>query len=519
MTFAPGDTEQDFRIRVINDDRVEDTEKFLVTLRPADPTLVTVAMSEREYTIVDVDDLKLSLDVETVVDEDAGAATITVYADAAPVDIEFQFDYETQPGIVVPEALQGHADYTAYVAEAAALTYAAATEGTDYRRTTGTLTFRPGAQQRTITVPLVDDGVEEERELFQVWLVRRKETDRRIQDPGRPGRVVIEASDLPVVSVGHAQATEGDPVEFTVRLDPASGKQVTVDWAASAEPGDSAGAGDFTAANGALTFTAGQRSKTVTVATTGDSAAEDDETFTLRLSNATNATLANPTATGTIRDDDAPPPVAPQAEAVAGSYTSLEVRWGAPPPAGGLVLTGYELRYREHPGGAWTDWAHAGLATAATITGLQVDTAYDIEVRAVYGELRSVWVRVPGSVRTAAPEPAVIRSVTVVNGPGSDGVWSAGERVEVEVRYDKPVVVERSECWTYNADGSCRPPGPYVLVARGACGPLATACCCGARRSARWRAGRAPRGTRVRGCCRSRWSRGLARGRRATGCG
>ena len=161
----------------------------------------------------------------------------------------------------------------------------------------------------------------------------------------------------------------------------------------------------------------------------------------------------------------APAPVAPQAEAVVGSYTSLEVRWGAPPPAGSLVLTGYELRYREHPGGAWTEWPHAGLATAATITGLQVDTAYDIEVRAVYGELRSVWVRVPGSVRTAAPEPAVIRSVTVVTGPGSDGVWSTDERVEVEVLYDKPVVVERPECWTYNADGTCRPPGPYVLVA------------------------------------------------------
>ena len=431
VTFAPGDTEQDFRIRVINDNRLEDTEKFLVTLRAADDTLVTLAKSEREYTIADLDDLKLSLDVETVVDEDAGAATVTVYADAAPVDFEFRFDYETQPGIVVPEALQGNADYTAYAAEAAALTYAAATEGADYRRSTGTLTFGPGAQRRTITVPLIDDGAEEERELFQVWLVRQQETDSRIRGPGRPARVVIEKSDLPVLSIGDAQATEGDPVEFTVRLSPASGREVTVDWAASAESGDTAGTGDFTAANGALTFTAGQRSKTVRVATTGDSAAEEDETFTLRLSNATNATLGNPTARGTIRDDDAPPPVAPEAEAVAGSYTSLEVRWGAPDTVGGLVLTGYELRYGEHPGGAWNDWPHAGIATAATITGLQVDTAYQVEVRAVYGELRSVWVRVPGSVRTAAPEAAVIRSMRAVTGPGSDGVWNAGERVEV----------------------------------------------------------------------------------------
>ena len=155
-----------------------------------------------------------------------------------------------------------------------------------------------------------------------------------------------------------------------------------------------------------------------------------------------------------------------EAEAVAGSYTSLEVRWGAPDTAGDLVLTGYELRYREHPGGGWNDWPHAGTATAATITGLQVDTAYRVEVRAVYGELRSVWVRVPGSVRTGAPEAAVIRSMRAVTGPGADGVWSAGEWVEVRVRYSLPVTVERPECWGVG-DGACRTPGPVVALVFG----------------------------------------------------
>ena len=59
----------------------------------------------------------------------------------------------------------------------------------------------------------------------------------------------------------------------------------------------------------------------------------------------------------------------------------------------------------------------------------------------------------------------VLRNVRLVSGPGSDGVWSAGERVEVEVRYSLPVVVERPDCWLLNADGTCRPPGPYMLVA------------------------------------------------------
>ena len=63
-------------------------------------------------------------------------------------------------------------------------------------------------------------------------------------------------------------------------------------------------------------------------------------------------------------------------------------------------------------------------------------------------------------------ELPVLRNVSIVNGPGSDGVWSAGERVYVEARYSLPVVVEQPEdCWSYNDDGTCRPPGPFVVVA------------------------------------------------------
>ena len=59
----------------------------------------------------------------------------------------------------------------------------------------------------------------------------------------------------------------------------------------------------------------------------------------------------------------------------------------------------------------------------------------------------------------------VLRNVRLVSGPGSDGEWRTGEQVEVEVRYSLPVVVERPDCWLLNADGTCRPPGPYMLVA------------------------------------------------------
>ena len=308
VTFAPGDMEEQFRVMLRNDDRVEDTEKFLVIIRPANPALVTVPEYEREYTIIDTDDLKLTIDVETVVREAARVAHVRVYAEEVPLDFDFNFQYETQPGTVVPEGLQGNNAYTAYVAEAAGLTYAAATEGRDYRHTTGTLTFGPGRLRHTITVPIINDGAEEEPELFQIWMQRVKETDRRIRGPGRAARVVIDRSDYPLVSLWDAEGVEGEDMVFTVALSKATGADVTVDWTVDFWRGSTADAADFETMSGTATVAAGSREATFTVATADDTADEEDETFLVRLSNFSwNSQIGDPTATGVITDNDVSP--------------------------------------------------------------------------------------------------------------------------------------------------------------------------------------------------------------------
>ena len=117
-------------------------------------------------------------------------------------------------------------------------------------------------------------------------------------------RRAAEEEALPELSVANAEASEGDPVEFTVTLSPAAAENVTVNWATSVETGDTATEGtDFTAASGTLSITAGQTTATIAVQTTEDTTDEANETFTVTLSNPTNATLAaDPTATGTITD-------------------------------------------------------------------------------------------------------------------------------------------------------------------------------------------------------------------------
>ena len=107
------------------------------------------------------------------------------------------------------------------------------------------------------------------------------------------------------VSVADASATEGAALTFAVSLSEAISQRVTVQYATAS--GTATSGTDFTAVSNTLTFEANETTKTVTVPTTDDSVDEPNETFTLTLSNPTNATLGDATATGTINDNDTSP--------------------------------------------------------------------------------------------------------------------------------------------------------------------------------------------------------------------
>lgn len=109
----------------------------------------------------------------------------------------------------------------------------------------------------------------------------------------------------PSVSIKDVSLLEGDSgttnAVFTVSLSAASLQTVSVDYST---PGNTATAGnDFVSTSGSLTFSPGQTTKTITVVINGDTQVEPDETFSVVLSNASNASIANQ-ATGTIKNDD-----------------------------------------------------------------------------------------------------------------------------------------------------------------------------------------------------------------------
>ncbi|MBD2075897.1 DUF4347 domain-containing protein [Phormidium sp. FACHB-592] len=113
----------------------------------------------------------------------------------------------------------------------------------------------------------------------------------------------------PVVSVEAASFKERNSdttaYTFTVNLSNTSAQTVSVNYMTEDGTGTVADS-DYTAISGVLTFNPGETSKTITVNVKGDTNIEQDETFLVKLLNATNATIApeTDTGTGTIVNDD-----------------------------------------------------------------------------------------------------------------------------------------------------------------------------------------------------------------------
>ena len=147
-----------------------------------------------------------------------------------------------------------------------------------------------------------DDSRDESDERFYVRL--SSASSATISDSRATGRIV-DNDPLPSLSIADARADEGGRLSFAVTLSPASGREVRVSYRTSSDTASSSS--DYTAASGTLTFPADDTSKTIRVRTTDDSRDESDETFYVRLSGATYATISDDRATGTIRDRDDDP--------------------------------------------------------------------------------------------------------------------------------------------------------------------------------------------------------------------
>ncbi|GIK54765.1 MAG: hypothetical protein HND44_04905 [Chloroflexi bacterium] len=111
------------------------------------------------------------------------------------------------------------------------------------------------------------------------------------------------------LTISDVAVLEGDSgtvtAVFTVALSPTSTQQVTVDY--ETVDGTAVGTSDYVPDNDTLTFAPGQATQTIAILVNGDTADEPDETFTVHLSNPTNADVLDGQGTATIIDDDGLP--------------------------------------------------------------------------------------------------------------------------------------------------------------------------------------------------------------------
>jgi hypothetical protein len=299
ITLNPGETTKPFTVTLLQDDPAVDEpdETFLVTLSNQSGALVPDATGTG--TVLDDDPgPELYFEPLTVADLENENLTFTVkLSGAVPLNAAL-------PGVSAPFEAE---DVTTE-------------ELVDYSvLTPSPLVFPPGSpagSTRTITVTVTDDGFAEGDETFKLRLlqpsggaqIRRGEGEASgtIQNnDGEPARVSIADTSTAEGTGGSSKAT------FTVTLSAQAGATAVVTYATSdgtARAGDDYGV-VTTERTGAVTFNPGETSKTIDVGVVPDNLDEDDETFTVVLSNPTNAVLERGTATATITDDDNPPVV------------------------------------------------------------------------------------------------------------------------------------------------------------------------------------------------------------------
>jgi hypothetical protein len=172
----------------------------------------------------------------------------------------------------------------------------------------GTVQFADGETQKTITVTVTGDHIQENDEGFLVTLSGAQNVAIAT---GTAGATIVNDDQAGALSIADASVAEGNSgateLHFTVTRSGGSDGEVTAAWAVNLN--GTATADDLTGAtSGIVTFADGATTADVVVHVQGDTAYEGDETFGVTLSAPTGgATLSNATATGTILNDDAAP--------------------------------------------------------------------------------------------------------------------------------------------------------------------------------------------------------------------
>lgn len=270
ITFAAGETKQTVNINLISDLISEEDENFFVQL--GNPQNAEVEQVEATVVIANDDKPSLSIARAVLVTEgEKGKTNAEILVSlSAPVSQTVTVAYKTTDG-----------------------TAKSAGKIADFTNTKGTLTFKAGEIAQKIIVPIIDDKLTEKDETFTVTL--SKANGALLDTSAAKSKITIVDNDSvavkPTLSVvaNPTKVLEGSQASFTVNLSSASTKAVSVKFATA--DGSAKNGSDYEKITGTLIFEAGETKKSVFVPVFRDKVSENNEIFSLKLSNAIEATL------------------------------------------------------------------------------------------------------------------------------------------------------------------------------------------------------------------------------------
>ncbi|MBN3891619.1 MAG: DUF4347 domain-containing protein [Nostoc sp. JL31] len=283
ITFNPGETSKTLSIGIIGDNKSETDETFSVNLLGA--TNAAIADSLGVYTIID-DDSQPTITISdvSVTEENTGTTTNANFTISLsnPSYQQVTVNFNT---------IDGTADAT----------------DSDYNPASGTITFNPGEISKTLSIGVVGDNKFETDETFSVNLLGA--TNAAIAD-SLGIATIINDDNQPTITISDVSIAEGNigttsNANFTISLSNPSYQQVTVNYNTSdgtAQIADS----DYNSDSGTIIFAPGETSKVISIGVIGDNQSEANETFSVNLSGATNAAIADSLGIATIIDDDNP---------------------------------------------------------------------------------------------------------------------------------------------------------------------------------------------------------------------
>ena len=271
-----------FLVPIIDDSRLEADEQIRLTLFNPSLGAALGAVSNAVLTIVDNDVVLAFSTNRFIVDEDAGNAHVLVVR-TGNTNSAVTFQVATRDG--------------------------SATNGSDYTGFTNAFAFGPGEIFRDILVPVIGNTTVDGNRTVNLRLLNPFPTNSVQLGLTNTALLTILDNDSGFLFatanffVGEAAGS----AVITVLRTGSNAAPVTVDFRTA--DGTALAASDYQTNSGRLTFAAGESSKSFSVVIRDDTLPENDETFSVLLSNPQPAGIASlgalSTATVTILDNDA----------------------------------------------------------------------------------------------------------------------------------------------------------------------------------------------------------------------